>query len=251
MLHIILLILFTVFLPFNQVIEFNVSGDTGPIDTVKYITGKFEPRSHPLFTLVPGKYSTYHDQYLRKETLSAFEEMYSAAAKEGINLKIISATRNYNAQKTIWENKWTGKTLAEDGQNLLKTMPDPVARAKKILEYSSMPSTSRHHWGTDVDLNALTNAYFDAGMGKKIYDWLIKNAGRYGFCQPYTAGRPAGYHEERWHWSYIPISRPLMDYCVRKMTNDQVKGFLGAETAASIDVVRNYMLGVSQECWNH
>jgi LAS superfamily LD-carboxypeptidase LdcB len=183
--------------------------------------------------------------------MAAFEEMHAAATKDGINLKILSATRNFNAQKMIWENKWIGKTLVEDGQNLSKTMPDRVMRAKKILEYSSMPSTSRHHWGTDMDLNALTNAYFDTPKGKKIYDWLTKNAGRYGFCQPYTVGRPAGYHEERWHWSYMPISKPLMDYCARKMTNDQVKGFLGAETAARIDVVRNYMLGVSQDCWNH
>ncbi len=70
-----------------------------------------------------------------------------------------------------------------------------------------MPGTSRHHWGTDFDLNNLTNSYFSRGEGKVIYAWLKKNAGKYGFCQPYTAGREEGYNEERWHWSYIPLAR--------------------------------------------
>ncbi|MBK8672515.1 MAG: D-alanyl-D-alanine carboxypeptidase family protein [Bacteroidetes bacterium] len=30
-----------------------------------------------------------------------------------------------------------------------------------------MPGSSRHHWGTEVDINALSNAYFSTGEGKK------------------------------------------------------------------------------------
>ena len=73
-----------------------------------------------------------------------------------------------------------------------------------------MPGTSRHRWGTDVDMYSLENYDFDFGNGKIIYDWLVDNAASYGFCQPYTAGRCAGYNEERWHWSYCPISKPLL-----------------------------------------
>jgi zinc D-Ala-D-Ala carboxypeptidase len=57
------------------------------------------------------------------------------------------------------------------------------------MQYSSMPGTSRHHWGTDVDLYALDDIYFTYGDGKIVYDWLLANAANYGFCQPYTANR--------------------------------------------------------------
>ncbi|NJK84501.1 MAG: M15 family metallopeptidase [Saprospiraceae bacterium] len=47
------------------------------------------------------------------------------------------------------------------------TTPNPQERALKILKYSSMPGTSRHHWGTDIDLNSFSNSYFEQGEGKK------------------------------------------------------------------------------------
>ena len=56
-----------------------------------------------------------------------------------------------------------------------------------ILEYSSAPGTSRHHWGTDMDINALQNDYFsNKGNGAFLYEWLQKNAAKFGFCQPYN-----------------------------------------------------------------
>lgn len=219
-----------------------------PSDTLLYIMGKFDPATHPLFDRVDIQYANRPDMFLRKETLDAFIRMYEAAMKSGIRLKIISATRNFYAQKSIWEDKWTGKRLVEDGQNLANTTPDPVQRALKILEYSSMPGSSRHHWGTDMDLNNLDNDYFDRGEGKKIYDWLKAHAGEYGFCQPYSAGRLHGYKEERWHWSYLPVALPLTDYSNRSLKNEMLSGFLGAETAVRIDIVNHYILGINQEC---
>ncbi len=218
------------------------------VDTLSYIMGKFEPSNHDLFGTVDLKYANRTGMFLRKETLEAFIRMYNDALESGVQLKIISATRNFNSQKTIWEDKWTGKRLVEDGQNLANTTPDPVTRALKILEYSSMPGSSRHHWGTDMDLNALDNAYFDQGEGKKIYTWLKTHAGKYGFCQPYSAGRPHGYKEERWHWTYMPIARPLTDFSSKSLKNNMISGFQGAETATDIDVVNHYILGINQEC---
>ena len=112
--------------------------------------------------------------------------MAQAARQEGIALRIISATRNFAAQQRIWEAKWRGRRKV-NGQVLNIMVPNPTQRALKILEYSSMPGTSRHHWGTDIDLNALTNAYFTSGERvKKVYDWLQAHAAEYGFCQVYT-----------------------------------------------------------------
>ena len=39
---------------------------------------------------------------------------------------------------------------------------------------------------------------------------VTANASRYGFARPYTAGRSGGYEEEKWHWSYLPLSRKFL-----------------------------------------
>ena len=84
--------------------------------------GKFNPSGREDFILIPSKYTTVENKmYLRKETLDAFLKMQIAADKDKINLKIASATRNFDYQKSIWNNKWTGVTL-EDGKNLSKLM---------------------------------------------------------------------------------------------------------------------------------
>lgn len=216
-----------------------------------YVRGKFEPADHPDFVLIERRHADREGLYLHKKTYEAFQQMYNAAKAEGINLQIRSATRNFQNQKRIWENKWTGKTLIENGENLAKTTPDATERALKILRFSSMPSTSRHHWGTDIDLNSFNNAYFATGEGKKIYDWLQANAADYGFCQTYTEkneARPEGYFEEKWHWSYLPIALPLTNYYMENITDKDIEGFMGAEAATNIGVVEKYVLGINTAC---
>ena len=219
--------------------------------TTDDVMGLFDPAQHPEFVLVPSKYCDREGLYLRKETYEAFLEMYAAAKADGIQLVIRSATRNFNYQKRIWEGKWNGQRKIAGNQNAAKAYPDPVERALKILEYSSMPGTSRHHWGTDIDLNAFNNEWFEKGTGKKIYDWLSQHASTYGFCQTYTpkgAERPFGYNEEKWHWSYLPIAQPLTALAKDQLKNDMITGFDGANTATEIDVVTKYVLGVNTIC---
>ena len=91
-------------------------------------------------------------------------------------------------------------------------------RQREILQASSAPGLSRHHWGTDFDL-------FDPGMDPTDweaggpfadeYSWLMRNASTYGFIQSFTAFSTfmrIGYIEERWHWSYFPIAQALLEF---------------------------------------
>lgn len=216
----------------------------------EYLLGKFNQKTDTSFALIPMKYCSKEGMYLRKETIAAFVKMYDAAKKEGVNLKIISATRNFNEQKSIWEAKWNGTRLV-NGNNLAQTIKDPVERAKIILRYSSMPGTSRHHWGTDMDLNSLENAYFTTAEGKKTYEWLKKYAAHYGFCQPYSVKnetRPNGYEEEKWHWSYMPLSSVLLKEYSGKIKPESITGFTGSETAAKLNVIEFYVNGINPEC---
>lgn len=219
--------------------------------SLDYLMGKFDPAKHEDFVVVDSKYTRPGTFYLRKDTYEAFQKMYEAALKEGVKLKILSATRNFDVQKSIWEAKWTGKRILSSGENAKTAYPNHKDRALKILEYSSMPSTSRHHWGTDVDFNALNNKFFESGEGAKIYAWLQKNASSFGFCQPYTPKgeeRPFGYNEEKWHWSYIPVAKKLTDMAANVHSNEAITGFQAAETAVEIDVVKKYVLGINEAC---
>ena len=218
------------------------------IMNLDYIMGRFDPSKHPDFVLIDSQYADKPNMYLRKDAYDAFLAMYKHALKDGITLQIRSATRNFYYQKGIWEGKWTGERLIEGGENLAQSTPDPKQRALKILRFSSMPGSSRHHWGTDIDLNNFENSWFAEGKGLDMYKWLQANAPGYGFCQPYSEGRPHGYFEERWHWSYMPVSTKLTLYAKENLKDSMIEGFLGSETAKEIGIVEKYVLGISEDC---
>ena len=217
-----------------------------PVDK-NYLLGKIDPATHSQFVKLDDAHTSgsARGSYLHKETYEAFIRMSAAANKEGVNLVIISATRNFDSQKRIWENKWEGRTLVE-GKNLT-TVTDKKERARLILLYSSMPSTSRHHWGTDMDLNSLENSFFESGEGLKIYQWLITHASEFGFCQPYTSksGGRTGYEEEKWHWSYLPLSGVFLEQYKKQVSYSDIKGFKGSEIAKSMQVIARYVDGVA------
>lgn len=240
--------------PENNSSLYNVREEINPDSSmIQYIMGHYLPDSNMNFVLIDSNHASRKGMYLRAEAYDAFKRMYDAAAKDGIHLNIISATRSFDYQKGIWERKWTGKTILSSGENAMVDFENDSLRARKILEYSSMPGTSRHHWGTDFDLNKLENSWFEKGEGLKLFNWLEDNAADYGFCRPYTKkgpSRPEGYNEEKWHWSYYPLADSLTEYASRFMTNNMISGFMGSQTSEQINVVENYILGIDHSC-NH
>ncbi len=231
-------------------ILFCVLGASAQIsDSLQYVLGKFEPSSHPDFVKVPVSSADKEGMYLRKDALDSFRSMAESAAADGIQLRVISATRNFNHQKRIWESKWNGDRLV-NGKNLKQSIPDPALRAKEILRYSSMPGTSRHHWGTDIDINSLSSSYFKSGKGRKEYEWLAMNAHKFGFCQVYSTkntDRPNGYEEEEWHWSYLPAAKRFQAYHSKHVTEDKLVGFEGAGSL-SMKEISGYVSGISPTC---
>lgn len=217
-----------------------------------YLMGKFDQTQKENFILIPSSQTTNSEykMYLRKETLEAFLQMQEAGKKEGIELKIASATRNFIYQKNIWNNKWNGIILV-DGKNLAESIPNELERFKKILEYSAVPGTSRHHWGTDIDINDSTPGYFDFEKGEKEYAWLVKNAPSFGFCQPYTlkgSDRPYGYFEEKWHWSYLPLAKTFTEEYKNLIKEEDINGFLGDKYVLGQDLINKQVLSINPEC---
>jgi LAS superfamily LD-carboxypeptidase LdcB len=209
-----------------------------------FLTGKFQLNKHPNFVLVDKKYHTKSEMYLQKETLEDFIKMKESAEKDGIQLILVSGTRNFYSQKSIWERKYN--------KNKAKGLTD-IENIKKIMIWSSMPSTSRHHWGTDIDINGF-DEYFD-GKNEKAnneYEWLVNNASKFGFCQVYSekeeGKRQTGYNEEKWHWSYMPLSSNYLKMYKELITYKDINGFSASEFAKELDIIKAFVFGISKEC---
>ena len=152
------------------------------------------------------------DHKLQKEAHEAFEKMRNAALKDGIKIRVVSSYRGFEHQKGIWTRKYNRFT---------KQGMSPQAAISKIIEYSTIPGTSRHHWGTDVDIvdggvpqpkSVLDPIHFSEG--KVFYSfkkWMDANANNFGFYLVYTnvEGRK-GFKYEPWHFSYKPISQKML-----------------------------------------
>ncbi|WP_405251719.1 M15 family metallopeptidase [Dokdonia sp. Asnod3-C12] len=148
---------------------------------------------------------------LRPEAAVAYEEMKSAALLEGIKFQVVSSYRDYNHQNRIWERKY--KRFRESGLN-------PTAAIEKIIEYSTIPGTSRHHWGTDIDIVDGTpkvsggllvpSKFHGNGPFCKFKEWMDNNANTYGFYLVYTDDQNRkGFNYEPWHYSFKSLS---LDY---------------------------------------
>ncbi|WP_310992565.1 M15 family metallopeptidase [Aequorivita marina] len=149
---------------------------------------------------------------MNKTAKEAFNQMKAAAAKENINIEVVSAYRSFNRQKQIFEGKY--KRFTKQGLT-------PEKAIEKIIEYSTIPGTSRHHWGTDLDLidaNAprpanvlMPENYHGNGPYCGFKEWLNANAEKFGFYEVYTDnGNRKGFKYEPWHFSYAPVSIPML-----------------------------------------
>ncbi len=204
----------------------------------EYLLGKEPYKESSLFTVIDPKYTplSKNNAYIRIETYEAFKKMYYAALEDGITLRVTSATRRYVIQRIIWEDKWVKSSI-----------PEGIERMRSILEYSSVPGISRHHWGTDIDLMSPKLSFWESEKGTKIYKWLTENAYRYGFYQPYTANPiRTGFSEEKWHWSYYPLSDSFTEQYRKKIKPSDLKGFVGDKYLSHIDVIEEYVFGIDR-----
>ncbi len=142
----------------------------------------------------------------------AFNKMQRDALKEGISIQIVSAYRSFKRQQSIFLKKY--KKYKQKGLSEKQTLT-------KITEYSTIPGTSRHHWGTDIDIvqqltkmprNLLVeNNYSSEGSFCPMKQWMDQNAYKYGFYLVYTENKNrTGFKYEPWHYSYAPISKKIL-----------------------------------------
>jgi hypothetical protein len=144
-----------------------------------------------------GKLSTTNllpigrNHFLRADAGRAYLAMVAAAAKDNIKWSITSSYRPFNVQVRLAREKGLYGVSASNG-----TYPD----GNKV-GLAARPGTSKHGWGLAVDLGGGANR-----KGTPENNWLVNNAGRFGFKT---------IPQEAWHWQYeggvnIPTTEPLV-----------------------------------------
>ncbi|GAA0859419.1 M15 family metallopeptidase [Aliiglaciecola litoralis] len=165
-----------------------------------------------------------HNHGLISKVKDAFEAMQAAAAKDGIDLQLVSSFRSFERQLAIWQSKWLGQKPILDihGQALDIDELEDIQKIHGIMTWSALPGASRHHWGTDLDVYdkqrvdscdtpfELVSQEYE--LGGPCYDlscWLDEHAQRFEFYRPYHRYN-GGVAPEAWHLSYRPIATDII-----------------------------------------
>lgn len=160
------------------------------------------------------------DVWLDPAASNAFSALARRAANAGFSLRIASGFRDYDRQMAIINGKWDGRRPVTDAQGvtLCRSSQSDEDWLHSILRYSALPGTSRHHWGTDLDIwdAAAVDAdytlrldpgeYSPGGVFSDMTQWLdeqIAAGNAEGFHKPYAADR-GGVAPEAWHISFGP-----------------------------------------------
>ena len=130
-------------------------------------------------------------RFMRAEASEAFNSLVEAAAKDEVILRMTTAYRSYNFQKTLYDSY-----VEKEGQEAAD-------------RFSAKPGCSEHQTGLAVDVSSpsvnyeLTDQFGETREGK----WLSENAYRYGFIIRFPKGKEdiTGYQYEPWHIRYVGL----------------------------------------------
>ena len=165
-----------------------------PTDTLILVNKNNKAPAVPL-TLVkpdvqPTRETVSENIYMRPEAAAALEDLFEAAAQDGITLYATSGYRSYSTQKAIFERK-------------LERMDEKQANASV-----AKPGYSEHQTGLAMDIEGettkgtgLTEAFGESPEGI----WTAEHCAEYGFIIRYPKGKTniTGYIYEPWHLRYV------------------------------------------------
>lgn len=127
-----------------------------------------------------------NSKYLRKEAKINFEKLSNDAKKLNYRIIAVSAYRDYEYQKDLF-NYYTEKYGLD-----------------YALNCSAKPGHSEHQTGLAVDVEG-ENKDYNNFENTKEYNWMINNAHKYGFILRYPKGKEhiTGFKFEPWHYRYV------------------------------------------------
>jgi len=134
----------------------------------------------------PGDLVTSNGATLSAKAISAYNQLFAAAAAAGQGFSVTSSYRSYGDQVSTY-NYWVSVSGKEGADT-----------------YSARPGYSEHQTGLAFDV-AAGSCVLDCCGATSQYQWLQANAADYGFIQRYYAGYEniTGYKAEEWHYRYV------------------------------------------------
>lgn len=127
-------------------------------------------------------------QRLTPQALAAWQTMKEAAARDGVEIFLISAFRSVDYQCQLIRRK------LDAGQEILG-----------ILAVNAAPGYSEHHTGRAIDIGTYDcPALEEAFERTPAFVWLNTHASRFGFRLSYPRDNSSGISYEPWHWCYSP-----------------------------------------------
>ncbi len=224
---------------------------------------------------------------LLREPADALESLTRAARADGVDVWARSGYRSLSQQRYLWNSKYRGLSTVrgDDGGRLTLTREHSAAeKVRLILSYTAFPGTSRHHWGTDVDVaqtfaDGCADLLLREGLepssseepaepesggepaaGRKAgrdgdgclpaQRWLAARAHEFGWYLVYDVAR-GGVEPEPWHWSYLPYAVPALARYLAEVEPEllQDRGVDGAEVVLEdfAGYCERFLLGICPE----
>ncbi|MEG0919104.1 MAG: M15 family metallopeptidase [Anaerovoracaceae bacterium] len=125
----------------------------------------------------------------------ALQKMFDNARKDGVYPIVASGYRTPEKQESLMKEKINDYVKEGYSAKEAKT---------KAETWVAVPGTSEHQLGIAIDINA------DGirSKGHEVYNWLGKNAHRYGFINRYPPDKKeiTGVINEPWHYRYVGIA---------------------------------------------
>lgn len=188
------------------------------------------------------------DLKIHTNSQQAFAKMQQAAALDGIDIRAASAYRSFERQLAIWNAKASGQRdcLDDKGNCIDLGQLTDLDAVKAIMRFSALPGSSRHHWGTDLDiydaaavaegyeLKLVASEYEPGGPFHKLNLWLELRLQDFGFARPYACDQ-GGIAPEAWHISHIEQANSYSALC----NPDELSGYLRGIDLLLKDAVLN------------
>lgn len=142
-------------------------------------------KENPISTSYSPNIKSYKGFYMAKEVIEPLKEMEDSLNRADINYKIKEAYTSVKMQELKFNSKI---------KEYQKSVNDYEAKLKAASEVL-LPRYSEHHTALALDFEG----------NDDLYEWLDKNAYKYGFILRYPKGKEdiTGYEYNRGHYRYV------------------------------------------------
>lgn len=145
------------------------------------------PFQNECTTLVDTELDVFGRQpKLDARAFAAWTAMKEAAARDGVELQLVSAFRSIAYQHELIQRKLTRGDSID-----------------AILAVNAAPGYSEHHTGRALDIGTPGYPHLEIDFERSpAFTWLCANAVDFGFVMSFPKDNPYGVQYEPWHWCF-------------------------------------------------